>query len=598
LADELGAESTALAHPDLMQVHANGDVSYSAYEGGAYRRTPLVYAKYTGTYKYSDIESHSMFASHMSPRKALEEFPEEARQALIDEIDGILKMEVWTGVVKSALTERQWERILRSSCFLRQKIDLNGKFIKMKARLVADGRGEDRSLFKEADIASPTVSVASLLTVSTVAAAQRRKVVTMDVGQAYLNANMKEEVLMRLDRTIAGILIERDPSYAKFLDPRTGEIIVRLNKALYGCVESAKLWYDTLAAKFISMGYSVNPYDACVFQKETNEGVITVCVYVDDIFATSASDSMLEELISELEREYKSITVHRGSRHEYLGMLFEFNDDGTVYVSMEQYTRDVLKECGITTTKAEPATAALFVIDATSPVLNKKDSKQFHRNVAQLLYMATRTRPDIILPIIFLTTRVRTPTEQDRLKLRRVLAYLAGTTELGIKLGADAKGQLNIIAYCDASYGVHADMKSHSGIYISAGRGPIVAKSCKQKIVTKSSTEAELVTASDASSLIAYQLNFLQSLGLEFQPAILYQDNMSTMRLIDNGRSNSDRTKHIKLRYFFIKQYVDSGEFSVTYCPTEAMVADILTKPLHGEQFLKLRALLLGHELP
>jgi len=423
----------------------------------------------------------------------------------------------------------------------------------------------------------------------------------MDVGQAYLNAYMKDEVLMRLDKTIAAILIERDPSYAQFLDPKSGEIIVKLNKALYGCVESAKLWYDTLAAKFISMGYEVNPFDRCVFQKEIDQGTITVCVYVDDIFATSESDSLLEDLILELEREYKKLTVNRGIRHEYLGMLFIFSDDGTVYINMEQYTRDVLKECGVTTTYAEPATGSLFTIDTTSPILDTKDSALFHRNVAQLLYMATRTRPDIILPVIFLTTRVRTPTQQDRIKLRRVLGYLAGlqgSSELGIKLGADAKGQLNIIAYCDASYGVHADMKSHSGIYISAGRGPIVAKSCKQKIVTKSSTEAELVTASDATSLIAYQLNFLTSLGLEFQPAILYQDNMSTMRLIDNGRSNSDRTKHIKLRYFFIKQYVDSGEFSVVYCPTELMVADILTKPLHGEKFLRLRALLLGHELP
>ena len=281
-----------------------------------------------------------------------------------------------------------------------------------------------------------------------------------------------------------------------------------------------------------------------------------------------------------------------------LKYFFEFSDDGTVYVSMEQYTRDVCKECSVTGTAAEPASSALFTINPSFSVLSKKESERFHRNVAQLLYMSTRTRPDILLPIIFLSTRVRTPTVQDRIKLDRVLKYLAGTAELGIRLGADSKGQLNIISYCDASYGVHADMKSHSGIYISAGRGPIVAKSCKQKIVTKSSTEAELVTASDASSLIAFQLNFLHSLGLEFQPAILYQDNMSTMRLIDNGRSNSDRTKHIKLRYFFIKQYVDSGEFSVVYCPTEAMVADILTKPLHGEKFLQLRALLLGHELP
>ena len=80
---------------------------------------------------------------------------------------------------------------------------------------------------------------------------------------------------------------------------------------------------------------------------------------------------------------------------------------------------------------------------------------------------------------------------------------------------------------------------------------------------------------------------------MELQLAQLYQDNQSTMRLIDNGRSNSDRTRHIKLRYFFTKRYVDSSDFQVTYCPIDAMVENILTKPLQGEHFIRLRASLL-----
>jgi hypothetical protein len=130
---------------------------------------------------------------------------------------------------------------------------------------------------------------------------------------------------------------------------------------------------------------------------------------------------------------------------------------------------------------------------------------------------------------------------------------------------------------------------------MTLGSGPILAKSVKQKIVVKSSTESELVTLSDATSITAGLLNFLSSLGLQFSPAIMYQDNMSTMRLAHNGRSNSDRTKHIRLRYFFIKQYLDSGEFELVHCPTDIMIADILTKPLHGETFKRIRAMLLGY---
>jgi len=241
-----------------------------------------------------------------------------------------------------------------------------------------------------------------------------------------------------------------------------------------------------------------------------------------------------------------------------------------------------------------PALNSLFDINEKSSLLDEKDREIFHRTVAQLLYSAVRCRPDILLPIIFLTSRVTKATSQDARKLKRVLAYLNGTAELGLTLGADRDGNLRVHTYADASYGVHPDGKSQSGIYISLGRGPIKCQAAKQKIVGKSSTEAELITLSDATSLAAYQLLFLESIGYPFRPAIMHQDNMSTMRLAQNGRSNSDRTKHIKLRYFFIKQYLDSGEFELVHCPTDVMIADILTKPLQGETFKRLRDLLLG----
>ena len=223
-------------------------------------------------------------------------------------------------------------------------------------------------------------------------------------------------------------------------------------------------------------------------------------------------------------------------------------------------------------TAQTPSGENLFDISESSPVLDERNRENFHHIVAQLLYAAVRARPDILLPVIFLTTRVTKATQEDLKKLRRVLRYVNGTVDLGLNLGADDEGRLRIITYGDASFGVHADGKSHSGILISMGRGGVIVKAIKQKIVTKSSTEAELVTLSDASSLTAYQMNFLESLGLAPEPALVYQDNMSTMNLALNGRSNSDRTKHIKLRYFFIKQYLDSGEFELVHCPTDLMI--------------------------
>jgi len=180
-------------------------------------------------------------------------------------------------VLKSTLTQKQLKKILRSSMFIKKKVDLTGKFLKLKARLVADGRGEDRTLFKDSDINSPTVSLSSLLTIASIAAAKGLHVVTMDVGSAYLNAEMKDDVYVYLQKEVADILIKRDPSFQQYMDYK-GQVLVKLNKAQYGCIESARLWYNTISAKMVALGYEINPYDGCVFTKQTQHGQVTVCL--------------------------------------------------------------------------------------------------------------------------------------------------------------------------------------------------------------------------------------------------------------------------------------------------------------------------------
>jgi hypothetical protein len=181
---------------------------------------------------------------------------------------------------------------------------------------------------------------------------------------------------------------------------------------------------------------------------------------------------------------------------------------------------------------------------------------------------------------------------QDQHKLERVIRYLRGTADKGIILiGTE---QLTILAYIDASYAVHSDMKSHSGIIIGIGRGPIWAKSSAQKINTKSSTEAELVALSDSTAQVIWTRNFLIAQGYNIGAAKVYQDNQSCIAMIKNGKSNSDRTKHIAVRFFFVADRVNSGEIDIQYLQTGDMIADILTKPLQGKLFERLRDKLLN----
>ena len=163
---------------------------------------------------------------------------------------------------------------------------------------------------------------------------------------------------------------------------------------------------------------------------------------------------------------------------------------------------------------------------------------------------------------------------------------------MGIVL--ESENTMAVSAFIDASYGVHSDMKSHTGCVIGIGGGPVYAKSSGQKLNTKSSTEAELVALSDSTSQVIWTRNFLEEQGYNMGPAVVYQDNMSTIALVKNGKSNSDRTRHIAIRFFFVSDRVLNKEISVEYMPTGDMLADILTKPLQGALFIKLRDKLLN----
>jgi hypothetical protein len=177
--------------------------------------------------------------------KSLKQYPIQTEEALRSEVHGLLSRKVWTGVLRSNLSKAQKLKIIRSSCFIKQKFDSMGKFLKWKARIVSDGSMQDRNLYSADDISAPTVQLNSLFTLSTIAAAENLKVKTMDIAQAYLNADMKEDVFIILQKEIAKLVCEEDPNFKKFLDEK-GALLVKLNKAQYGCLESAKLWYSTL----------------------------------------------------------------------------------------------------------------------------------------------------------------------------------------------------------------------------------------------------------------------------------------------------------------------------------------------------------------
>ena len=304
----------------------------------------------------------------------------------------------------------------------------------------------------------------------------------------------------------------------------------------------------------------------------------------------------MTSVIEKIEEKFGKITVTRGDEHSFLGMNIKYNGDGTATIKMDQYLREAMADFGIDPqrTVATPAKPLLFDVNKNAPKLSKLDSDMFHSITAKLLYVSMRARMDILLPVCFLCTRVAKCTEEDKTKLQRVLEYVNGTIDLTYTIGANDLGKMR--TWVDASYAVHPDMKSHTGGVISFGTGGLVCKSKKQKLNTKSSTEAELVGASDYLPNTLWMKMFLEAQGYEIKESFFEQDNESAIKLEKNGRTSAGpKSRHINIRYFFIKDRVKAEGIEIRHCQTLRMLADFFTKPLQGALFYKLRDVILGY---
>jgi hypothetical protein len=357
------------------------------------------------------------------------------------------------------------------------------------------------------------------------------------------------------------------------------------------------LWYDLLTNRLKEMGFTLNPYDPCIANAMINGKQCTIAWYVDDTKISHVDPNVVSSIIDKLEKRFGKMTVTRGNEHTFLGMNIRYTEQNTAVITMKDYLREAIEESGLNIVKpvSTPANRELFEVDESSERLNKTDAETFHSVAAKLLYVSIRARVDILLPVAFLCTRVSKSTLQDQGKLKRLLEYIYGTIDMEYIVGADDLGKLR--TWVDASYAVHPDMRSHTGAAMSFGRGGILCKSTKQKLNTKSSTEAEFVGASDYLPNTIWVKNFLEAQGFIVDGNLFEQDNESAIRLETNGRmSAGPKSRHIAIRYFWIKDRIKAEGITIRHCPTLQMVADFFTKPLQGSLFKKFRDVIMGHK--
>jgi hypothetical protein len=174
-------------------------------------------------------------------------------------------------------------------------------------------------------------------------------------------------------------------------------------------------------------------------------------------------------------------------------------------------------------------------------------------------------------------------------KLLHILRYLNGTKNVKIKY---LPHSLQVVAWIDASYGLHQDTKGQTGIVITLGRNgpPVFCKSRKQKLVSRSSTEAELIALNEGLPEVIWAKQFMENLGFPQLMTTVFEDNKSAILLANqqNG-STLSKTKHIQVRFYYIRELIQQRQINIIYLPTHEMIADILTKPIVGKLFKMLR---------
>jgi hypothetical protein len=460
--------------------------------------------------------------TQMSERAGLRKHDKAAEAAFMSEFSQLEHLDVYLALDPTKLTRTQKKAALRAL-----KGKRNGT---LKGRTCADERSQ-RNLYNKSQTASPTVSTDSLLLSITIDAYEARDVGTADVMGAYLKAFMDDFVIMKLVGPSVRMLCKLNPEHKHFVTVENGikVLFVRLVKALYRCVKSALLWYDLFTGSLKDMGFKLNPYDQCVANCMIEGKQCTIAWYVDDTKILHVDPNVVTRVIQERKKRYDKMTVTRGREHVFLGMHIRYTEENTAVITMKDFLEEAITEPGldISSHASTTATRTLFEVDEACELLGKEESEAFHSVVAKLLYVSLRARVDLLLAVAFLCTRASKSTRQDMSKLKRVLQYIKGSMDLTYTVGADDLGKFR--TWVDASCAVHPDMRSHTGGAMPFGRGGILCKSSKQKLNTKSSTEAEFVGASDYLPNTIWVKNFLESQGYNIEENVFAQDNESAI---------------------------------------------------------------------
>ena len=278
-----------------------------------------------------------------------------------------------------------------------------------------------------------------------------------------------------------------------------------------------------------------------------------------------------------------------GLLHHFLGMEIYQYDDG-VFICQKKYTENILVKFDMADCKPRATPLVVSEKFVKKDGEKKVDSTLYRSLVGNLLYL-TVTRPGIMFASSLLSRFMHNPSQLHLGAAKRVLRYIKGTLDYGIKFCKSTT--LNRHGYCDSDWGgCLDDMKSTSGYCFSLGSGVFSWASKKQQSVAQSSAEAEYVSASLATSQTIWLRRILEDIGEKQKEAtVMFCDNKSAIDIAKNPVYHS-RTRHIAIKHHFIRDAIEDGEVELKFCKSEDQVADIFTKALPKDKFNYFREML------
>ena len=515
-------------------------------------------------------------AYRMSLKKASARFPGTAEEAARAEMAQLID----SGTIIPVFSAPEGEQIIHSQLMITPKYDVDGELDKIKGRLVAAGDEVDPQVFTSiAETAAPTLKYEGLMTILSVASHHKSPVGTLDYPGAFLKATLKRAQYVLLNGDSAASLIACHQEFRKYLR-KNGTMLVRVVNALYGLPESGKQWYDCLSAFMIDSGYQQSRTDNCIFYKIDGNDKIIIGLHVDDKCYTSTSQHLVDELIEKIEKKFGKVKHTTGDVQSFLGLKIVRNPaTGEITVEQPAYVDGLTDDVSDVGLPESPATKDLLRIhDLGQPV----DQKRYLSRVMSLMYLATKTRPDLLFSVSTLASRCADPRQSDVDQLDRVYRYLRGTKGFKIKIRCPT---MDLTASVDASFNIHRDDRSHSGMILYIGGSPVFTRSTKQKLVATSSMHAEVLALFESIPYIIWLRDLLNELGYRQPPTTVEQDNKSALAIYDQGWNKSNKTRHISVKYSFIIEQIAEGIVKPVYVPSDKMQADILTKPITGARF-------------